>query len=378
MRRRAPPTALVAQSGGERVLLAPAGGVVRSAFRLRASGFRAAGRVRVRFGRARVGTLFVGPGGRFSIRGRVPSLEPGVRHLTVRWGGRRMAIPFVVRKGRPSPPVVAAAGDIACDPSNPAFDEGAGRGRQCRQGATARLVGGLLPTAVLPLGDTQYESGALADYSASYARAWGRFDAMARPVPGDDEYKAPRARGYFAYFGARAGRRGRGYYSFDLGGWHLIALNSSCAHVSCAVGSAQERWLRADLAAHPRRCTLAYWHRSRFESGVPPQATDTAAFWADLYAAGADVVLGGHAHLYERFAPQTPSRAPDPARGVRQFVVGTGGRSLQPFATVRPNSEVRIAGRFGVLALTLRPDGYAWRFVGVSGRVLDAGSAPCH
>jgi acid phosphatase type 7 len=232
---------------------------------------------------------------------------------------------------------------------------------------------------VLPLGDTQYGSGTLGAYAESYAPHWGRFDLVAHPVPGDEEYEIPGARGYFAYFGPSAGATGAGYYSFDVGAWHLIALNSECDAVACGAGSAQEAWLRADLAAHPNRCTLAYWHRPRFTSGPASQATETDAFWRDLYAAGAELVLGGHNHNYERFAPQSPDREPDPAAGIRQFVAGTGGESLDPFgAGLRANSEARIAGVFGVLLLRLRPDGYDWRFVSISGAVLDAGSAPCH
>jgi acid phosphatase type 7 len=195
---------------------------------------------------------------------------------------------------------------------------------------------------------------------------------------GNREYGTPGAAGYFAYFGASAGRPGAGWYSFDLGAWHLIALNSECREVACEAGSAQEAWLRADLAAHPNRCTLASWHRPRFTSGGS-QAAATDAFWRDLYAAGAEVVLGGHRHQYERFTPQTPDREPDPATGIRQFVVGTGGDDFAPFEPdARPNSEVRIPDTFGVLLLTLRPDGYAWRFVSESGAILDTGEEACH
>ena len=408
-RHRGHASVLVMRSTGQRVVLAPAAGVAGSVFRVRGAGFRRGGHVRIRLAQRRVRRVRVGRSGRFATSGRVPSLRPGRRRVTVRWRGRRLAMPFVLRAahgrapgrrppGRdpaspapapapaapappasaPAPTVVAAAGDIACGHGNAAFNGGAGTAEQCRQQATGDLLRRLAPAAVLPLGDLQYETGALADFRAAYAPAWGPLDPIARPVPGDDEYETPGAAGYFDYFGARAGERGRGYYSFDLGAWHLIALNSACAHVSCAAGSPQEEWLRLDLAAHPGACTLAYWHASRFESGPPPQATDTGPFWDDLHAAGADVVLGANAHLYERFAPQDPSRAPDPSGGIRQFVVGTGGRSLHAFTTVRANSEVRIAAVFGVLALTLRPGGYDWRFVSVSGAVLDAGAAPCH
>jgi hypothetical protein len=198
------------------------------------------------------------------------------------------------------------------------------------------------------------------------------------PVPGDEEYEIPGAAAYFAYFGARAGAAGAGFHSFDVGTWHVIALNSECLAVACAPGSEQDAFLRADLAAHPAACTLAYWHGARFTSGPSNQAVETDPFWRALYAARADVVLGAHSHNYERFAPQTPDRAADPAAGIREFVAGTGGHSVQPATAMpRPNSEVR-ATAFGVLVLTLRPGAYDWRFVADSGAVLDQGSGACH
>lgn len=283
-----------------------------------------------------------------------------------------------------SDPVVAAAGDIACDPLNGGFNGGDGTTTDCREKYTAALLPGV--DKVLTLGDEQYACGGLTAFQQSYAPAWGQQKSLTAPVPGNHEYQtsggtdcASNAAGYFSYFGAAAGDPTKGYYSFDLGSWHLIALNSECDAVACGAGSAQEAWLRADLAAHPSRCTLAYWHRPRFTSGPASQATGADAFWRDLYAAGAELVLGGHNHNYERFAPQSPDREPDPVAGIRQFVAGTGGESLDPFgADLRPNSEARIAGAFGVLLLRLRPDGYDWRFVSISGAVLDSGSAPCH
>jgi len=174
----------------------------------------------------------------------------------------------------------------------------------------------------------------------------------------------PGAAGYFDYFGTAAGRRSPGYYSFNLGRWHLIALNSECAQVGgCATGSPQERWLRADLAAPPARCVLAYWHKPRFSSGMHGNNATYTAFWQALHGAGADVVLVGHDHDYERFAPQTPHGRADPARGIRQFVVGTGGKTHYGFRTIRANSQVRNSRTFGVLRLALHPAGYDWRFV---------------
>jgi hypothetical protein len=199
-------------------------------------------------------------------------------------------------------------------------------------------------------------------------------------VPGNHDYHTARASGYFRYFGAAAGNPAKGYYSFDLGEWHLIALNSNCSDVGgCERGSAQVRWLRADLAAHASaRCTLAYWHHPLFSSGVHGSNATYTAFWNELYAAGADVVLVGHDHDYERFAPQTPTGVLDTRRGIRQFVVGTGGRGLRRFKTIRSWSEVRDSTTFGVLRLALRPAGYAWRFVPAVGSFTDSGTGGCH
>jgi hypothetical protein len=377
-RRVAPATALAALSGGERLVLEPTRAPAGTRFRLRGSGFRDSRPVTVRFGATQLGVARP-ERGRFTLTGDVPRSTSGVGRLAARWDRGRVEFPFAVSDGDAGSVVVGAAGDIGCPPGSRSFNRGAGTGNRCGQGATARVLAVASPAAVLPLGDTQYASGTLRAYAKSYGPSWGRFDLIAHPVPGDEEYEAPGARGYYDYFGPSAGAAGTGYYSFDVGAWHLIALNSECDTVACGAGSAQEAWLRADLAAHPTRCTLAYWHRPRFTSGPASQATDADAFWRDLYAAGAELVLGGHNHNYERFAPQTPDHKPDPITGIRQFVAGTGGESLDPFgADVRPNSEVRIAGVFGVLLLTLGLDGYDWRFVSISGAVLDSGSAPCH
>lgn len=277
-------------------------------------------------------------------------------------------------------PVVAAAGDIACDPADPNFNGGNGTATACHMKATADAIAGIGPDAVLLLGDNQYENGALAKYQASYDPAWGSFKAITYPSPGNHEYLTAGAAGYYGYFGAAAGDPAKGYYSFDLGGWHLIVLNSNCAAVGgCGAGSPQEQWLAADLAAHPGVCTLATWHHPRFSSG--PHGNDAAsqAFWTALYAAGADLVLNGHDHVYERFAPQDPAGAADPVLGIRQITVGTGGKNLTGFPVIRANSEVRNATTFGVLELTLYPDGYAWRFVPEAGGAFaDSGLGWCH
>lgn len=272
---------------------------------------------------------------------------------------------------------VVAVGDIACDPADTAYNGGAGTATRCRMVATSDLALSLAPVAVLLLGDNQYEDGTLAKYQASYHPSWGRLKAITRPVPGNHEYYSGGG-GYYTYFGAAAGDPAKGWQSFDLGGWHLIGLNSNCGAVGgCGAASAQGQWLATDLAAHPGVCTLAYWHHPRFSSGVHGNDPISADFWNLLYAAGADLILNGHDHGYERFAPQSPSAVADP-NGIRQFVVGTGGKNLTSVSIIHANSEVRNYGAFGVLELTLWPNGYEWRFVGVDGSTLDSGRGLCH
>ena len=279
-----------------------------------------------------------------------------------------------------SDPVIAAAGDIACEPGASDFNGGKGTGAGCRERDTAALLAKGGYTAILTLGDDQYDAGSLSDYRSVYGQTWGRFNDITYPVPGNHEYGTARAAGYYAYFGARAGDRTRGYYSFDIGAWHMVALNSNCGAIGgCGDGSPQVRWLREDLAAHRSECTLAYWHHPRFSSGIHGNNDTYDAFWRVLYGDGADVVLVGHDHNYERFAPQTPDARSDAGRGIREFVVGTGGRSVYPFLFARANSEVRHSGTFGILALTLHPSGYDWRFVPVAGSSFtDSGSGSCH
>jgi len=280
--------------------------------------------------------------------------------------------------GQAQPVTVVAVGDIACDPADPSYNGGAGTATNCRMLATSDVALSLLPAAVLLLGDNQYEDGALAKYQASYGPSWGRLKAVTHPIPGNHEYGTPAAAGYYAYFGAAAGDPAKGWASFDLGGWHLIGLNSNCGAVGgCGAASAQGQWLAADLAAHPGVCTLAWWHHPRFSSGPHGNDALSADFWSLLYAARADLVLVGHDHGYERFAPQSPAAAADPA-GIREFVVGTGGKNLTSVMTVRANSEVRNYAAFGVLELKLWPNGYDWRFVGVNGATLDSGRGLCH
>jgi acid phosphatase type 7 len=269
-------------------------------------------------------------------------------------------------------PVVAAAGDIVCPPG------GSSGSSSCQQVATSDLLVGGDAWRVLTTGDNQYDDGELSAFREAYAASWGRAKAITRPSPGNHDYHVADARGYFAYFGPLAGKRGEGYYSFDVGDWHIIALNSNCEEIGgCEEGSPQERWLRDDLAAHPATCTLAYWHHPRFSSGSHGNSSRSAAFWQALYEAGADVVLNGHDHTYERFSPQDPEQMSDP-NGIREFVVGTGGKSHYTFGAPEPNSEVRSSGTFGILELTLRAGGYDWRFVPAAGGSFeDSGSGTC-
>jgi PKD repeat protein len=275
----------------------------------------------------------------------------------------------------PGDPVIAAAGDIACTPTSSTS------ATTCRQRFTSDLLVNAGLTAVLLAGDIQYESGQYEHFLQSYDPTWGRVNGITYPAPGNHEYKTPGATGYFGYFGAVAGDPSKGYYSFDIGSWHMIALNSNCGSVGgCAAGNPQEQWLRADLAAHPAVCTLAYWHHPRFSSGSSHgNHTSMQPFWQALYDHGAEVVLSGHDHDYERFAPQTPTGAADPERGIREFVVGTGGKNLRSFGTPVANSQVRNSSTFGVLKLTLHPSGYDWQFVPEAGKTFtDSGSSACH
>ena len=289
-------------------------------------------------------------------------------------------------------PVVAAAGDIACDPLDPNFHGGAGSANACHQKAVSDLLVDAGLTAVLALGDNQYDCGGIAAFMASYNPSWGRVKDITRPTTGNHEYlTAPdgistgcdpsnaNASGYFEYFGAKAGNPGQGYYSYDIGAWHAIVLNSSCDAVGgCGPTTPQGEWLRADLAAHQNFCTLAYWHIPLYSSGGSGTAT-YKPFWDALYAADADLALVAHDHLYERFAPQDPNGVKDTARGLREFVVGTGGAHHEPAGPAAPNSEVRNSDTFGVLKLTLHAASYDWQFVPEAGKSFtDGGTTACH
>ncbi len=256
---------------------------------------------------------------------------------------------------------------------------------------TAALVKKLAPDAVLALGDLAYPDGSLEDYLGCYDRRWGDFRGITRAAVGNHEYHTPHAGPFYAYFCGSSGQPFRGWYSFELGTWHVVVLNSNCGadiDVSpevpeelggCDVASPQATWLRADLAAHPKKCTLAMWHHPRFNSGPHGSDERLRDVFQILYDAGADVVLSGHAHDYERFAPQDAAGNADAARGLRQFVVGTGGRSLAKRGNPAPQSEILQADSFGVLSMTLLPDRYQWKFVPIDGATFhDEGEAECH
>jgi hypothetical protein len=269
------------------------------------------------------------------------------------------------------PEIFVGAGDVAwCEPP------GVGSGE-----VTALLLDGIAGT-VFTLGDNSNGSGTLAEYTSCFGPSWGRHLARIRPAPGNHDYEDPATPGqdYHGYFGAAAGPPGKGWYSYDLGAWHIVVLNSECTAVDCAAGSEQESWLAADLAEHPTRCTLAVTHRPHFATRSPTGSADTNALFADLYAAGVDVLLSGHYHWYERFAPQDPGGAADFARGVRQFIVGTAGSYMMVNTEGwTANSEAHLDDVFGVLELTLRVDGYDWRFVPQAGKesLTDSGSDVC-
>jgi acid phosphatase type 7 len=245
--------------------------------------------------------------------------------------------------------------------------------------ATAKLLDQISGT-VFAAGDLAYPEGSKENFTC-YDKTWGRVKSRTRPAPGNHEFRSAGASPYFDYFGAAAGDFKTGYYSYDLGTWHMIVLNSECKEVlGCEVGSPQETWLRADLAAHPAACKLAYWHKPLFSSGgAHGNDLTVKPLFQVLYDAKADVVVGGHDHDYERFAPQKPDGTADPAGGIREFVVGTGGKNHRPFGPPTRNSEVRDATAFGVLKLTLKPNSYDWQFIPEAGKSFsDSGTGACH
>jgi hypothetical protein len=412
---------LVALSSGQRALLTPAHARPGDRFALKVTGLRRRAGAQVKLGGAVVAERRADARGALSVEGAVPALAPGSRLVRLTSGRTRIDLRLVVLartpttgSGQATPPFgiggplgqmpagglsptppppppppalgpvrIAAAGDIACAPGK------AMTSQTCQQGAVSDLLVAGDYAAVLALGDVQYYCGSLAAFDQVYAPSWGRVLSRTHPVVGNHEYLTSGdvgctqanagATGYFDYFGAAAGIRGQGYYSFDVGAWHLIALNSNCGDVGgCDASTPEGRWLAQDLAAHRNRCTLAYWHIPLFSSGGRA-ARNTQPFWSQLYDAGADLVLTGHDHIYERFAPQRPDGVADAQNGIREFVVGTGGANHTSIASVARNSEVRDVTTFGVLELTLSDGSYAWQFRPQSGgRFTDSGTNACH
>jgi acid phosphatase type 7 len=268
--------------------------------------------------------------------------------------------------GRTATVTLAGAGDIAsCSQTN--------------DSATARLLGNM-PGTVFTLGDNVYSNGTATQFVNCYDPTWGRHKARTRPTLGNHDYNTNGSSAYFNYFGARAGTRGKGYYSYHRGNWHIVALNSNCDKVGgCGIDSPQGRWLRNDLANNPSRCTLAYWHHPLYASGTGSNAPEVKPFWKILHNRGAEVILAGHAHRYERYAKLTPGGARS-ANGIRQFIVGTGG---EPGGTYNgpdhPGMQVMKRNTPGVLKLNLRADSYTWKFVPIAGKTFsDSGSDGCH
>jgi uncharacterized protein YjdB len=257
--------------------------------------------------------------------------------------------------------VLVGAGDIAV-----------GGGAQDQ---TAALIN-TIPGTVFAAGDNAYEDGTLSQYQAYYDPTWGQFKSRTRPCPGNHEYHTANAAGYFGYFGALAGPSGQGYYSYDLGDWHIISLDSE---IPMSAGSAQEVWLKADLAASSSQCTIAYWHRPRYNSGdIHGDQSDTQPLWKDLSDAGAEIVICGHEHVYERYEPMDVNGNASPT-GIREFVVGTGGANLYSITTPSPHLQAWDTSTYGVLKLTLGAGTYSWEFIPIAGQTYtDSGSGVCH
>jgi hypothetical protein len=263
---------------------------------------------------------------------------------------------------------VRTAGDVACRAPYTVT------ATTCRHGEVATL---LEPADwVFALGDLQYDVGTLDEFNGSYDPTWGAYKAKTKPAPGNHEYGTPNAAGYRDYWGLAPDAPT--WYSFDIGTWHVVSLDSECARVGgCGPSSAQGQWLAADLKANTKPCLLAFWHKPRWSSVLGGSNRTVAPFWTALYAHRADVVLNGHAHSYERFGKKLPGGATG-VSGIRQFVVGTGGHSLHSFGPNPVPGSQKRGQAFGVLHLDLLAKRYSWRFVAESGPFADTGSTACH
>ena len=303
-----------------------------------------------------------------------------MRRLVLLASALAMAILLVVPGASAAPPAGADSPVVGPTAAGDPVLVGAGDIARCHRrtdAQTAALVASI-PGRVFAAGDLAYPSGTAKQFRTCYDHSWGDFKRRTSPAIGNHEYETRDGKPYFDYFGSRAGARGKGWYAFDRGTWRVYVLNANCDIVRCGRKSAQNRWLRADLAAHPRTCVAAIWHQPLFSSGFHGASAMVRPLWRALAEAGADVVINGHDHDYERFAPQTiDGVAADD--GMREFVVGTGGTPLRAFTSLAANSEVRNAATYGVLKLTLSPGGYSWQFVPIEGQAwTDQGSASCH
>lgn len=328
-------------------------------------------------------TLILLTGITLGIGGRVPGLGPGTSGspvASIRASASPAGLASASAAASEAPP--GRSPGPTASPSGPPVLVGAGDIASCdldRGEATARLLDGIQGT-VFTAGDNAYESGTAREFAECYDPTWGRHKARTRPAVGNHEYQTPDAAGYKEYFGAAAtNAEGKTWYSYELGTWHIIVLDSNCGAVGgCDANSEQGQWLAADLAESKARCSLAIWHHPRFSSGEHGNDRAVAPFWEALYAAGADVVINGHDHDYERFAPQNPDGVKDDERGIREFVVGTGGAAIRRFTQQAANTELRVALSQGVLKMTLHSGMYQWSWLPTSGRVSDSGSQLCH
>jgi hypothetical protein len=367
--------------------------------------FPARARVGLYLGAKRLKTLRANRRGRFRVRVKVPAVAPRLYRLTARARGVRVRARFrlLATPKRPAPAKAAApapapppppppapatlvaAGDIACKAGD------AVTATTCRQGEVSNLVLGLNPDVVATLGDAQYEKGELANYQSVFDPSWGRFKAKIRPAAGNHEYleqsNHQTAAGHFTYFGSAAGDPAKGYYDYTIGNWHAFVLNTGdlgfgvadCFPVSCAVGSAQEQWLRTELAKLPAdACVVGYLHHPRYSSETSVEHTEVSPLYDALYDYGAELLLTSHSHTYERFVPMDAAEGIDASYGVRQFVVGTGGRSHTSPPVQRAGSEFLDKTDFGALELKLSPASYTFRFLAEDGTVKDSGSGGCH
>lgn len=309
----------------------------------------------------------------------------GLRALSVRGGPASVPAPPATPSAiaASTTPVPSADAGSGAPPEQPVDMVAVGDIGRCDSTAdddTGRLAA-TLPGVIALLGDTAYPSGTMAELEQCFGASWGLLkDRVRFAVSGNHDDMTDRGLPLQRYLGAAAVRSGHTYFSEDLGAWHVVVLDANCGLVigGCGPDSPQVRWLRDDLARSPARCTLALWHQPRWSSGDHGSSTDSGAFWDALSAAGADLVLNGHDHDYERFLPQDPPGTPDATSGITELVVGTGGGTLRPFGHILATSVARTSETFGVLALTLRPGGWSSRFVAASGTFTDGGDGTCH